>query len=182
MSSRKRTPPHLRVLARSIPADGGCIVYTGTGRKYGYVDGWTAKGKKMPMLAHRVVYEALVGPIPEALHIDHLCRNTRCVNHHHLEAVTQQENNRRTRKSACHKGHPRAIGSKYCPGCAKEKRRAKLDAETPEQREARLQKVRDYYAANREIILAQQAAAYRRNPEPAKARARAWHQKRRAER
>lgn len=30
--------------------------------------------------AHRVVYEALRGPIPDGLVIDHLCRNRACVN------------------------------------------------------------------------------------------------------
>lgn len=45
--------------------------------------------------AHRVIYTALSGEIPEGLHLDHLCRNPLCVNPEHLEPVTQQENNRR---------------------------------------------------------------------------------------
>lgn len=47
--------------------------------------------------AHRAVYEAFVGPIPEGLHLDHLCRNRLCVRPDHLEPVTQAENNRRAR-------------------------------------------------------------------------------------
>lgn len=38
--------------------------------------------------AHRVSYEKTNGPIPNGLHIDHLCRNTLCINPLHLEAVT----------------------------------------------------------------------------------------------
>jgi hypothetical protein len=42
--------------------------------------------------AHRVFYEALVGPIPDGLDIDHLCRNKACVNPDHLEPVTTAVN------------------------------------------------------------------------------------------
>ena len=60
---------------------------------------------------HRVAYEALRGPIPSGLVIDHLCNNTRCVNPQHLEPVSNAENIRRglalkPRKTHCPKGHP----------------------------------------------------------------------------
>lgn len=42
--------------------------------------------------AHRVIYEAAVGPIPPGLVIDHVCHNRKCVNPNHLEAVTQGVN------------------------------------------------------------------------------------------
>lgn len=46
-------------------------------------------------LAHRFTYDRLVGSIPEGLQLDHLCRNTACVNPDHLEPVTASENLRR---------------------------------------------------------------------------------------
>lgn len=42
--------------------------------------------------AHVVAYEAVHGPVPDGLELDHLCRVRNCVNPAHLEAVTHQEN------------------------------------------------------------------------------------------
>lgn len=64
--------------------------------------------------AHRWSYEWFVGPIPEGLQIDHLCRVHDCVNPDHLEPVTQHENWRRGeapsaiafRRGTCKWGHP----------------------------------------------------------------------------
>lgn len=63
--------------------------------------------------AHRVSYETFKGPIPKGLTIDHLCRNTVCINPNHLEAVTLKENilrgdsptARHRRSTHCPKGH-----------------------------------------------------------------------------
>jgi hypothetical protein len=45
--------------------------------------------------AHRWAYERFIGPIPEKLTLDHLCRNKQCVNPWHCEPVTFSENVRR---------------------------------------------------------------------------------------
>lgn len=42
--------------------------------------------------AHRIAYELLVGPVPDGLVLDHLCRNRVCCNPHHLEPVTNRTN------------------------------------------------------------------------------------------
>jgi len=59
--------------------------------------------------AHRVAYQLLVGPIPDGLTLDHLCRNKPCVNPAHLEPVTAEENLRRQgrTRTVCRNGHPR---------------------------------------------------------------------------
>jgi hypothetical protein len=47
---------------------------------------------KRRILSHRFSYEAFVGPIPNGLQVDHLCRVRACCNPSHLEPVTQREN------------------------------------------------------------------------------------------
>lgn len=66
------------------------------------------------VVAHRYAYELLVGPIPDGMVLDHLCRNHSCVNPAHLEPVTSSENLLRGQASAavarrsgkCKNGHP----------------------------------------------------------------------------
>lgn len=97
------------------------------------------KGKKSPtMWAHRYAYMVLVGPLPEGLVLDHLCKNPICVNPSHLEPVTQSENARRggVMKGYCRKGHfftpettlNRKGGKRECLICMKAQR-AKYRAE-----------------------------------------------------
>jgi hypothetical protein len=59
---------------------------------------------------HRAAYERWVGPIPDGLDLDHLCRNRLCANPAHLEPVTRDENLRRGEwngnATVCVNGHP----------------------------------------------------------------------------
>jgi hypothetical protein len=90
----------------------GCWLWCDSGHLGGY--GRMMVGGKR-QLAHRLVYTLIRGPIPEGLELDHLCRQTACVNPDHLEPVTHQENMRRSpvkfvptyceKKAVCKRGH-----------------------------------------------------------------------------
>ena len=104
----------------------------------GFVNGYgrlhPCKSRPHHSQAHRFFYEHHVGPIPAGLQLDHLCRNTRCVNPAHLEAVTQEENIRRqyAAQTHCRRGHPRTPanivlngGVGRCRICRQNNRQAK---------------------------------------------------------
>jgi hypothetical protein len=115
----------------------GCWWWEGSKSNGGY-GAIRHEGSSYP--AHRFVYEQLVGPIPEGLHLDHLCRNPACVNPDHMEPVTRSENVRRgiapalqRQKTHCPQGHPyagdnlyinAASGSRVCRTCTNAHQRA----------------------------------------------------------
>ena len=85
--------------------------------------------------AHRFSYETFIGPIPDGLTIDHLCRVRHCVWPDHLEAVSSRINilrgagisARNARKTHCKRGHPLSggnlyvnSGSRFCRECLRD--------------------------------------------------------------
>lgn len=74
----------------------GCWLWTGVLSYDGY---GRFRADNRSTGAHRFAYEYYVGPIPDGLQIDHLCRVHNCVNPAHLEPVTPAENQRRGREA-----------------------------------------------------------------------------------
>lgn len=94
---------------------GPCWEWTGhrNADGYGRTNVRNGDGTHRKVLVHRATYEALHGPIPPGLTIDHLCRNRACCNPAHLEAVTHRVNimrgqgvaARNAAKTHCPHGH-----------------------------------------------------------------------------
>jgi len=107
---------------------------------YGHFNDHSGEGGTYKTVrAHRFAYQCFVGPIPDELTLDHLCRNPGCVNPAHLEPVTNKENILRgeglsaknARKTHCLHGHEYDDentgtwgGGRHCRACERERHRA----------------------------------------------------------
>lgn len=126
-----------RLDARTVVTPTGCVEYQGGLTTSGYgqmsVDGRSVQ-------THRLAYVLAIGPVPEGLVIDHLCRNRACCNPFHMEPVTRQVNTLRgatlaagnAAKTHCRQGHPYegdnlridSCGKRRCRQCETARRRA----------------------------------------------------------
>lgn len=108
-----------------------CWIWTGRLNEAGY--GRYTSATRL-VLAHRWAYVHMVGPIPDGLVLDHLCRVRACVNPWHLDPVTDLVNIRRgaatwSRKPIqfCKRGHEYTqentylfpTGERACRACRK---------------------------------------------------------------
>jgi HNH endonuclease len=110
-----------------------CWIWTGCLQKcsakggggYGKLGGEV--GGRKTLLAHRVIYELFIGPIPEGMEIDHICHDPktcpggsdcvhrRCVNPDHLKAVPHIDNMHRGNfAKALIATHLRALAQTHC--------------------------------------------------------------------
>ena len=133
-----------------VDATGDCWLWTGEvvdrdrGHDQAYGRHWVG-GRRV--MAHRYSYELHVGPIPDGHEVDHLCGTPRCVRPDHLEAVTPEEHDRRSRhggynaaKTHCPLGHPydaentryRRDGARSCRSCDRAWRYLHLHKENDE--------------------------------------------------
>jgi hypothetical protein len=88
---RKRTPVLERMGRLTvIDPDTGCWLWVGGLNPNGY--GTVKDENSRTATVHRLTYKQLVGPIPDGLGLDHLCRVRRCRNPEHVEQVTQRKN------------------------------------------------------------------------------------------
>jgi len=146
----RRNGPRPKPLAERIKAavivdENGCWRWQRYVRSNGY--GQIGVPGVGGQYVHRVAYETFVGPIPDGLQIDHLCRVRDCCNPDHLEAVTCRENLARgtgfvpvhIAKTHCPAGHPYDAENTYVrpSGTGRDCRRCKTAATTRWRRRAR---------------------------------------------
>lgn len=116
---------NVRAALAALPT-ADCVLWAGKLDRKGY--GLVSHVGRGDERAHRVVYQHVVGAIPDGHGLDHLChtldrtcaggaacRHRACVNPAHLEPVTVGENVRRgaLRRTLCKNGHLKTPDSSY---------------------------------------------------------------------
>ena len=117
---------------------GDCWQWTASTTGGGYGQFFPGDGRRWR--AHRWLWTQLVGPLPEGLEADHMCRNPRCVNPDHIRIVTKAENllarpsiQAAKAKTHCKSGHVfteentyiTSEGRRQCRTCNRNRRRAR---------------------------------------------------------
>jgi hypothetical protein len=99
-----------RFRAKVAVDSNGCWIWQASKLKSGY--GLFTNENRKTVTAHRWIWEYTHGAIPDEMVIDHICRNTSCVNPKHLQVITQSENIkrsltviRRSERTHCRNGH-----------------------------------------------------------------------------
>jgi hypothetical protein len=105
-----------RILSRVDIRDEGYKTPCWISNRAAQPNGYTKIGiNGVTWLTHRAAYTAFVGPIPDGLELDHLCRNVACCNPGHLEPVTSSVNveRRAILVTHCKRGHPLSGANLY---------------------------------------------------------------------
>jgi hypothetical protein len=111
------------------PGPLGHWVWQRSRNRSGY--GMFARSTGVAQLAHRAMWEAMRGPIPEGLVVDHVCGRRDCVRLEHLRLCTRAENSARRFSKTCGRGHSRTAentlvgpnGRRRCRPCSREQDR-----------------------------------------------------------
>lgn len=108
----KRGAPKEQRFFKYVKVVDSCWVWQGGVDAKGY--GHFQAENRRCVRAHRFSWELVNGPIPKGMQLDHLCRDTACVNPLHLEVVSNLTNTLRStnfiavhaQKTHCVNGHP----------------------------------------------------------------------------
>jgi hypothetical protein len=88
-----RTDLRARITSRITVEDRGYATLCWVSDRARHSNGYTKLGYLgTTWLTHRFAYTVFIGPIPDGLQLDHLCKVRACCNPKHLEPVTCQVN------------------------------------------------------------------------------------------
>lgn len=128
--------PYERLLSEVITTSDDCWEVQRMRNNAGYSRVQIGGGGGSYVQGHRLSYERNVGPIPDGMVVDHVCRNRTCINPDHLQLLTMPQNSGRNAwslKTHCPQGHPYDEQNTYwypgegrhrqCRACGREKSR-----------------------------------------------------------
>ncbi len=130
MAKHTALSPITRLL-RNIEKTRTCWLWNGKKNATGYGQiqiGSRTDGSRKLVYVHRLSYEHHIGPIPDGLTVEHICRVRRCVNPKHLTVLVLKDNLYASpdyigNRTMCAKGHPfthRNKTQRLCAICQKE--------------------------------------------------------------
>lgn len=140
---RLRGFPEAERFWSKVEAQGPCLEWAAGRDSNGYGN-FQLSETNVSVPAHVWAYRHLVGPIPEGMELDHLCRNRGCVDPSHLEPISHRDNILRgnapaaqnARKTHCVRNHEFTPENTYlapngdqfrrvCKTCRRERDRAR---------------------------------------------------------
>jgi hypothetical protein len=116
---------HIEKFWSHVDKTNTCWIWTGTLFSNNYGRFMAGRGKQH--IAHRVAYFLSHGVLDKNAHVHHICENTLCVNHAHLELLLPGEHASLRRKSLCKNGHEMwgdnvgidNRGARFCKECSR---------------------------------------------------------------
>ena len=111
-----------RIAAKVVVDEGGCHIWQGATSMKGYPQiqtGSMADGTRRPRRAHRVLYQALHGPLSQGVDVHHTCGNKLCLNPEHLTSLSHAEHSlvTATSRTSFARGPNTKRYPKECEGC-----------------------------------------------------------------
>lgn len=89
----RSAPLALRIRARAVAAENGCLEWRGSVNNLGYgLVYFEGPNGRTSTTAHRKFYELCKGPIPVGMQVNHRCDNRRCINPEHMFLGDQVDN------------------------------------------------------------------------------------------
>jgi hypothetical protein len=125
--SLERLAEHVKVDPRT-----GCWVVQNVSRKDGYAAVGRGGRGGPKVLAHRLTYERLIGPLTDADLLHHVCEVKACCNPWHLKRTTRVEHPREHLPERCSRGHQdwrvKRNGQRDCRTCHRDRERERRRA------------------------------------------------------